>query len=33
VNVESIDHRLIARVKFIVQQVPAPVQTVTQTLN
>ena len=33
VNVESIDHRLIARVKFIVQQVGAPVSTITQTLN
>lgn len=33
VNVESIDNRLIARVKFIVQQVAAPVPTVTQTLN
>jgi hypothetical protein len=33
VNVESIDHRLIARVKFDVQQVATPVQTVTQTLS
>jgi hypothetical protein len=33
VNVESIDHRLIAREKFLVEQVAAPVPTVTQTLN
>ncbi|HEY1836574.1 MAG TPA: DUF2914 domain-containing protein [Rhizomicrobium sp.] len=33
VNVESIDHRLIARVKFFVQRVAARVPTVTQTLN
>jgi hypothetical protein len=33
VNVESIDHRLIARVKFLVEQVAAPVPTVTQTLG
>ena len=33
VNIESIDHRLIARVKFLVEQVATPVATVTQTLN
>jgi hypothetical protein len=33
VNVESIDRRLIARVKFLVDLVPTPVPAVTQTLN
>jgi Protein of unknown function (DUF2914) len=33
VNVETIDHRLIARVKFVVEKATAPVRTVTQTLQ
>jgi hypothetical protein len=33
VNVETIDNRLIARVKFLVQPVAAPIPTITQTLS